>query len=593
MTMSSTILGINAYHGDASAALVKNGTLASAIEEERLNRRKHCAGFPSLAAKAVLTGSGVAPTELEHVAVSRDPKANLHKKILFAIQQRPSFTKLVKDRLANVARVRSVDEALAAALELEPRALRAKFHNVEHHKSHISSAFFVSPFEEAACLSIDGFGDFVSTMRGVGRGLDLEILDRVEYPHSAGLFYTAITQFLGFHRYGEEWKMMGLAPYGKPTYVEKLRQVIRPVSGGRLDGHFELDLDYFLHHVDGVEMTWDEGTPKIGLVFSPKLAELLGPARDPEDPEFFGKWADIAHSAQVVYEEIFFHVLIDLHRRTGLTRLALAGGCALNSVANGKIFERTPFREVYVQPAAGDNGTAIGAAFYVQHAVLRRPREYVMRDAYTGPGFDEAQVTGAIEKARASGWDPKIGVRRLDDADLYREVAAAVASGKVVGWFQGRMEFGPRALGNRSIVADPRRADMKDILNKRIKHRETYRPFAPSVLEEKASEIFERGEPSPFMLMVYKVREAQRARIPAVTHVDDTGRLQTVSAATNPRYHALIAEFERQTGVPLVLNTSFNEHEPIVATPGDALGCYLKTNMDLLALGNWVLTRGA
>jgi carbamoyltransferase len=299
------ILGINAFHGDASVALVKDGELAGAVEEERLNRRKHCAGFPSLAAKAVLAQAGVAPGELQHVAVSRDPKANLHKKILFAVQKRPSFTKLVKDRLANVAKVRGVDETLAAALGVERKALKAKFHAVEHHKSHISSAFFVSPFEEAACLSIDGFGDFVSTMRGVGRDRKLEIIDRVEFPHSAGLFYTAVTQFLGFHRYGEEWKMMGLAPYGKPLHVEKLRQVIRPVDGG----HFELNLDYFRHHTDGVEMTWDDGSPHLGLVFSPKLAELLGPARDPEDPEFFGKWADIAHSAQVVYEEIFFHVL--------------------------------------------------------------------------------------------------------------------------------------------------------------------------------------------------------------------------------------------------------------------------------------------
>ena len=581
------ILGINAYHGDASVALVKDGQLVGAMEEERLNRRKHCAGFPALAAKAVLAAAGVSPSELDHVAVSRDPKANLHKKILFAIQKRPSFTKLVKDRLANVAKVRGVDEALAAALGVEPRALKAKFHAVEHHKSHISSAFFVSPFEEAACLSIDGFGDFVSTMRGVGRDRKLEILDRIEFPHSAGLFYTAVTQFIGFHRYGEEWKMMGLAPYGKPTYVDKLRQLIHPVD----DGRFELNLDYFRHHTEGVEMTWDDGAPQMGLVFSPKLADLLGPARDPEDPEFFGKWADIAHSAQVVYEEIFFHVLEDLQRRTGLDKLALAGGCALNSVANGKIFERTKFRELFAQPAAGDDGTAIGAAFYVEHAILGRPRGYVMRDAYTGLGFGDAEIQAAIEKARGNGWDARIDVRRLEDADLFREVAGAAAAGRVVGWFQGRMEFGPRALGNRSIVADPRRADMKDILNKRIKHRETYRPFAPSVLEEKASQIFERGEPSPFMMLVYKVREAERARIPAVTHVDDTGRLQTVSAATNPRYHALISEFDRQTGVPLMLNTSFNEHEPIVATPGEALACYLKTRMDVLALGNWVLTR--
>jgi carbamoyltransferase len=587
MDRSSNILGINAFHGDASAALVVNGVLATAIEEERLNRRKHCAGFPSMAVRAVLASAGLRPGDVDHVAVSRDPKANLHKKILFAIQKRPSFTKLVKDRLANVAKVRGVEGSLAEALGVEPRALRAKFHAVEHHKSHISSAFFVSPFEEAACLSIDGFGDFVSTMRAVGRDRKIEILDRVEFPHSAGLFYTAVTQFLGFHRYGEEWKMMGLAPYGKPTYVDKLRQVIRPIDGGQ----FELNLDYFRHHSEGVEMTWDEGSPHLGLVFSPKLAELLGPARDPEDPEFFGKWADIAHSAQVVYEEIFFHVVEDLQRRTGLDKLALAGGCALNSVANGKIYERTRFRDVYVQPAAGDDGTAIGAAFYVEHAVLGRPRRFVMKDAYTGPAFADAEVTSAIESARGNGWDPGIDVRRLDDADLFREVAGAVASGKVVGWFQGRMEFGPRALGNRSIVADPRRSDMKDILNQRIKHRETYRPFAPSVLEEKASDIFERSEPSPFMLLVYKVKAGQRERIPAVTHVDDTGRLQTVSAATNPRYHALIAEFDRQTGVPLVLNTSFNEHEPIVATPGEAIACYLKTRMDVLALGNWVLSR--
>jgi carbamoyltransferase len=581
------ILGINAYHGDASVALVKDGVLAGAMEEERLNRRKHCAGFPSLAAKAVLEHAGLTPTDVDHVAVSRDPKANLHKKILFAIQKRPSFTKLVKDRLANVAKVRGIDDALAAALGVEPKALRAKFHAVEHHKSHISSAFFVSPFEEAACLSIDGFGDFVSTMRAVGRDRSLEVLDRIEFPHSAGLFYTAVTQFLGFHKYGEEWKMMGLAPYGKPTHVEKLRNVIHALPEGR----FELNLDYFRHHSDGVEMTWDDGAPHLGLVYSPKLAELLGPARDPEDPEFFGKWADIAHSAQIVYEEIFFHVLDDLQKRTGLTKLALAGGCALNSVANGKIFERTKFRELFAQPAAGDDGTAIGAAFYVEHAILGRPRRYVMQDAYTGLSFSDKQIELAIEKARGNGWDASIDVRRLDDAELFRQVAAAAASGRVVGWFQGRMEFGPRALGNRSIVADPRRADMKDILNKRIKHRETYRPFAPSVLEEKASEIFERAEPSPFMMLVYKVREAQRGRVPAVTHVDDTGRLQTVSAATNPRYHALISEFERQTGVPLMLNTSFNEHEPIVATPDEALACYLKTRMDVLALGNWVLTR--
>ena len=581
------ILGVNAFHGDASAAIVVDGRLLLAIEEERLNRRKHCAGFPSLAVKKMIEGAGLRPEDLEHIAVSRDPKANLQKKILFALQKRPSFTKMVKDRLANVAKVRGLKEHVATALGVDAHRISAKIHNVEHHKAHMSSAFFVSPFEEAACLSIDGFGDFVSTMRGHGRDRDIEVLDRIEFPHSAGLFYTAITQFLGFHRYGEEWKMMGLAPYGEPKYVNEIKQVIRPVDGGQ----FELNLDYFRHHTDGVEMTWDDGSPHIGLVFSPKLSELLGPARDPEDPDFFGKWADIARSAQLVYEDIFFHVLNDLHRRTKSDRLALAGGCALNSVANGKIFERTPFREVYAQPGAGDDGTSIGAAFYVQHAILRQPRRFVMDNAYCGPAFDDAQIQVAIEEAKTSAAGASLQVKHVDDETLFNETAASIANGKVVGWFQGGMEFGPRALGNRSIVADPRRADMKEILNTRIKHRETYRPFAPSILEDRVGQIFERTEPSPFMLMVYRVRPEMRDKIGAITHVDGTGRLQSVSARTNPRYHALIRAFDKITGIPLVLNTSFNEHEPIVATPKDAIACYLKTNMDILAIGNWVLTR--
>jgi carbamoyltransferase len=580
----ANILGLNAYHGDASVALVRNGVLAAAIEEERLNRRKHCAGFPALAARAALGQANVASEDIDHVGVSRDPRANLHKKILFAVR-RPGFAGQVRDRLANLGKIRGIRETLAEALGVS--RLRARVHSVGHHRSHLASAFYVSPFEDAACLSIDGFGDFVSTMMAVGRDRDIQILDEVGFPHSAGIFYTAVTQYLGFPKYGEEWKMMGLAPYGKPAYVAQLRQLIAPRPGGR----FELDLSFFLHATTGVEMTWAEGIPSVGTLYSPRLIELLGPPRDPQSTDYYGKWADIAASAQAVYEEIFFHVLQDLWQRTRLPGLALAGGCALNSVANGKILEKTPFREVFIQPAAADDGTAIGAAFHVEHAILRQPRRYVMETAYTGPAYDDRAIEAAIEGSRRDGWDPSIDVHRVEDRELYREVAASVSAGKVVGWFQGPMEFGPRALGNRSIVADPRRADMKDVLNQRIKHRETYRPFAPSVLEERVGDYFERSEPSPFMLLVYKVRPDQRDRIPAVTHVDDTGRLQTVSKRHNPRYHALISEFERQTGVGLVLNTSFNEHEPIVASPQDALACYLKTRMDVLALGNWVLVR--
>jgi len=578
------ILGLNAYHADASVALVKDGILVSAIEEERLNRQKHCAGFPTLAVRAALDQAGMRPDEIDHVAVSRDPNAHLFRKVWSALQ-RPDFLAKAMDRVANLGKVAGVTDELSKALGAP---VRATVHNVGHHRSHIASAFFPSGFEEAAVLSMDGFGDYLSAMRAVGRGLDLTPIDEVTFPHSAGLFFTAVTQFLGFHRYGEEWKMMGLAPYGKPACVERLRHLIHPAPGGK----YELDTSYFVHTSEGVDISWREGSPHLGHVWSDRLIELLGPARAPEDPEFFGKWADIASSAQVVYEEIFFHVLRDLWERTKLRRLCLAGGCALNSVANGKIFEKTPFKEVFVQPASGDDGTAIGAAFWVEHAVLRRPRKYVMEHAYTGPGYDDAAVKAAVDQAMNGGnWDRAIEVTHVDDATLYSKVATAIAQGNVVGWFQGGMEFGPRALGNRSIVADPRRADMKDVLNTRIKHRETYRPFAPSVLEERVGKYFERTEPSPFMLMVYQVRPEERGNVPAVTHVDGSGRLQTVSARTNPRYHALISEFERQTGVGMVLNTSFNEHEPVVASPKDAISCYLRTRMDVLAMGNWVLHR--
>ena len=578
------ILGLNAYHADASVALVKDGLLVSAIEEERLNRQKHCAGFPTLAVRAALEQAGVRPDEIDHVALSRDPNAFLLKKVWSALQ-RPGFLGKALDRAANLAKASGAGDDLAKALG---GPVKATVHNVGHHRSHIASAFYPSGFEEAAVLSMDGFGDFLSAMRAVGRGIDLIPIDEVTFPHSAGLFFTAVTQFLGFHKFGEEWKMMGLAPYGKPTYVEKLRKLIRPAPGGK----YELDTSYFVHASDGIDMSWREGSPHLGRVWSDRMVELLGPARDPEDPEFYGKWADIAASAQVVFEEIYFHVLNDLWERTKLPRLCLAGGCALNSVANGKIFERTPFKEVFVQPASGDDGTAIGAAFWVEHAVLKRPRRFVMEHAYTGPAYDDAAVKAAIDEARnGPTWDAGIEVVHLDDAALYARVAGAIAQGNVVGWFQGGMEFGPRALGNRSIVADPRRADMKDVLNTRIKHRETYRPFAPSVLEERVGKYFERTEPSPFMLMVYQVRKEERGNIPAITHVDGSGRLQTVSAKANPRYHALISEFERQTGVGMVLNTSFNEHEPVVASPKDAISCYLRTRMDVLAMGNWVLHR--
>jgi carbamoyltransferase len=572
----SAILGLNAYHGDASAALVVDGQLVAAVEEERLNRVKHSAGFPKLAAAWCLADAGLTPQDLTHVAIARDPSANIYRKIMRAL--RSPNVGFIKSRLENAGRVRNVKEEFAQLLGVREGDLKAELVNVEHHQAHVASAFFVSPFEEAAVLTVDGFGDFASTMLAQGHGNHFHVLDRVLFPHSLGIFYTAVTQWLGFPYYGDEGKVMGLAPYGQPKYVDELRNLVR--TDGNL---FELGLDYFTHHSEGVDMTWDEETPKIGRVFSAKLEELLGPARTNGDP-LETHHEDVAASMQVVLEDAYIHVLNELHRRTGSKNLCLAGGVALNAVANGLIRRRTPFEEIYIQPAAGDSGNAVGAAFYVWNQVLGQPRGFVMDHAYWGPEFSQAEIDEAVARAGLTG-------TTLDDAALVRTTAEHVAQEKVVGWFQGRMEFGPRALGHRSIVADPRSHDMKDILNARIKQREPFRPFAPSVLAEKVGDWYEDDYPSPFMILVYKTRDEKREEIPAVNHVDDSGRVQGVTREASPRYYALIEEFERQTGVPILLNTSFNENEPIVTTPDEAIATFLGTKMDVLVLGNTVLER--
>jgi carbamoyltransferase len=571
----TVILGLNAYHGDAAAALVVDGALVAAAEEERFNRVKHCAGFPALAARWCLEDAGLRPHEIDHVAVSRDPRANLGRKILRMLRHGTS-ARYLRERLQNAARIRDVESALRAALGAE--RVEATMHNVEHHQAHVASAFFVSPFEDAAILSVDGFGDFASTMLAEGHGNRFDVLERVTYPHSLGIFYTAVTQWLGFPKYGDEGKVMGLAPYGRPRYADELRRLVS------LDGPlFELGLDYFTHDTEGVDMTWDEGSPTIGRIYSDPLVELLGPAREPGSP-MTEQYEDVAASLQAVLEEAYLHLCRTLHERTGLTALCLAGGVALNAVANGRIRLETPFRDLYVQPAAGDSGTAVGAAYYVWNQLLGQPRSFVMEHAYTGPEFGDDEIRAALAEAG-------LQAQRLDDEALFAEVAERIAAGEVVGWFQGRMEFGPRALGHRSIVADPRSHSMKDVLNARIKHREPFRPFAPSILAERTGDWYEQDYPSPFMVLVYKTAADKREEVPAVNHVDDTGRLQTVEKRLEPRYHRLISEFERRTGVPILLNTSFNENEPIVMTPRDALETFAKTRMDVLALGNWLVRR--
>ena len=574
----TAILGLNAFHGDAAAALVIDGELVNAVEEERLNRVKHCAGFPELAARWCLEDAGLDPRELDHVAIGRDPRANIGAKVIRTILTRPS-PRYVMERFRNATKVRDVKTQVADALGVKPEELRADVHNVEHHLAHAASAFFVSPFDEAAVLTLDGFGDFASSMLCHGRDNTLEVLDRVLFPHSLGIFYTAVTQWLGFPKYGDEGKVMGLAPYGDPDqHLDRMRELVK------LDGDgFELELDFFVHHKEGVDMTWDEQTPTIGRLFSSRMEEAFGSAREPRS-ELTQAHRDVAAALQRMLEEAYLHLVRAAHRRTGSKNLCLAGGVALNAVANGRIRPETEFEGVYVQPAAGDSGIAVGAAYYVWNQELGQPRSFVMEHAYTGPQFAEAEADAAI---RAAGFEPE----RLDDEALYSFVAERIAEGDVVGWFQGRMEFGPRALGNRSIVTDPRRHDMKDILNARIKHREPFRPFAPSLLAESAGEWFEQDYTSPFMVLVYKTRADKRDKIPAVNHIDDTGRLQTVEERVSPRYYRLIKAFGEKTGVPIVLNTSFNENEPIVMTPEHAVETFAKTKMDLLVLGNLVVRR--
>lgn len=576
------ILGINAYHGDSSACLLKDGILIAAAEEERFRRQKHWAGFPAEAIKYCLAEAGVDLSMVDHVAINQAEAANMWRKIAFSLSHKPSIA-LLLERFRNKTKRANVAEELGSHVG---GGFVGSVHKVEHHLAHLSSAFHVSPFSEAAVVSVDGFGDFASAAWGVGRDSHIEIESKVFFPHSLGIFYQALTQFLGFPNYGDEYKVMGLAPYGQPSFQKEMKEILLLQH----DGTFELNLKYFRHHRETVEYEWDNGSPHVGRLFSPELETLLGKARGPNE-ELTQKHMDIARSIQGAYEEAFFNLLNALQNRTGMTNLCLAGGSAMNSVANGKVYENTAFKNIYIQSAAGDAGGAIGAAYSVWHK-LGGKRVFEMDHAYWGPQFTNQDHQTLLESRATEIQAQGCQVTHVaDESALCAQVAEAISRGKVVGWFQGRMEWGPRALGNRSILGDPRRTDMKDILNKKIKRRESFRPFAPSVLRDAVPEWFEQDDNVPFMMQVYQIRASRRPEIPAVTHVDGSGRLQTVSERTNPRYHKLISVFRDLTGVPMVLNTSFNENEPVVCSPVEAFDCFIRTKMDVLVLGNWVVQR--
>jgi len=574
------VLGINAYHANASAAVLVDGRLIAAVEEERLNRVKYAAGFPVRAIQFCLDRAGARITDVDHVAIPRDPWARLGTKLRFAIRM-PRFA---LERARVLRKFAGIQEELAAAFDVAPETLHAQFHRIEHHTAHLASAFFVSPFEQAAVLSADGLGDFASSMSALGQGPKMRILNEVPFPHSLGMYYTALTQYLGFWKFGDEYKVMGLAAYGQPEFLEEFRQIV--CADGPLS--FKLGLRYFTHQNQGAEMTWRDANrpPELGRLFSFFLEKRLGPARKPEEP-LTQRHYNLAATMQAALEEVLIQHWNALAKKTKQKSLCLAGGVAFNCLANGKIFDNSPFENVYVQPAAGDAGLSVGAAFAVEHQLLGKPRLFVMDHAYWGPQFSPAQIRAAVDGASSED----VEMSELFEDELVQSTARHIADGKIVGWFQGAAEWGPRALGNRSILADPRRPEMKDILNRRIKHREIFRPFAPSIIEEAAGEFFERTNPSPFMTFAYPVRPEKRSVIPAPTHVDGTARLQTVSRSANPLYWKLLRKLGDLTGVPVSLNTSFNDNEPIVCRPEEALECFRRTRMDVLVLGNFVLER--
>jgi carbamoyltransferase len=582
----SAIIGLNLFHGDSSACLVVDGKLIAAAEEERFKRIKHWAGFPLESIKYCLKEGDIDINLINHIAINSDPKAHALKKIIYTLKNRPD-PKFIIDRIKNKKSRMSIETLISESFP--SHSFEGKIHNIEHHLCHLASSYFVSPFENSVAISVDGFGDFASSAWGVCEGNNISLDDRIFFPHSLGIFYQAMTQFLGFPHYGDEYKVMGMAAYGEPKFHEKMKDIISYDSSGK----FKLNLDYFIHHNTKVDYQWADGSPTIGTLFDEnKLESLLGIKLRKKDEKLEQIHFDMAHSIQSIYEEVFFNILNVNHARYMNDNLSLAGGCAMNSLANGKIFRKSEFKNIYIQSAAGDAGGAIGAAYMVASENDEIKEKYHMEHAFYGPSYDNTYHEDLLKLHSDQLPLEQFQIKRVDDdMELCRTTAKAISKGQVIGWFQGRMEWGPRALGNRSILCDPRRSDIREILNLKIKRRESFRPFAPAILKEEVKNWFTEDYPVPFMMQVFEIQENKHKIIPAVTHADGTGRLQTVDKKTNLMYYNLISEFKEITGVPIVLNTSFNENEPVVCKPDEALNTFLRTKMDLLVLGNWTITR--
>ena len=579
--MSRLVLGINSAHGDASAALVDARGLVAAIAEERINRKKHCGGFPRLAVAEVLRLAGASVRDLTDIAVARDPRANLVAKVAFLARHPATNAPRAWKRLRVHRGVASSSQLVAEALGADAAALKARFHQVEHHLAHVASAFYTSPFETATGFSCDNSGDFASSMTAACAGTRIDVRRRLLWPHSLGTFYTALCQYVGFTRFGEEYKVMGLSAYGVNSFAPEMRELIRhdPVRG------LELNLAYFRHHLIPEGLVEHDGEVHVPRMWSDAMISLFGPPRRPGDP-ITDRERDMAASLQVRFEEVYLALVGRAVGDVGNRDIVMAGGSVLNSVGNGRMITERVVDRAWFHPAASDDGTASGAALQVYHGVHGGPRAAPLRHAYLGTSWTDS----AIEQALVASGLP---YKKLGEAPLLAQAAGALAEGKIVGWFQGREEWGPRALGNRSILCHPGWPGMKATLNARIKNREPFRPFAPAIRAEKLSTCFQGSHEVPFMIIVYKVRPEWKERLSAITHDDGTGRVQTVRREDNTIYYDLIAEFEKLTGIPVLLNTSFNENEPIVHTPAQAIDCFARTRMDALGIGGFWLEKPA
>jgi carbamoyltransferase len=578
------ILGLNCYHADSSACLLKDGKVLIALEEERINRIKHWAGFPALSIKKCLEFEGINIDNVDYVALNQGPAANILKKIKYIFLSKPNLN-FYFEKLNNKIKRQNILRLIE--FKIGKLKQNCKLINVEHHLAHLASSYYDSPYDKSVNLSVDGFGDFVSTSWGTSNKNRVTIDSKIFFPHSLGIFYEAFTQFLGFRNYGDEYKLMGLSALGKDSEINKFKKIITLKN----NGEFQLNLKYFNHHTKKISYSWDNVCPVTNNLFNEKINSIFGsPRRSDEALTDYHK--NIAASVQRIYENALFNILNFIYKKYKINNLTLSGGCAQNSLANGKILKNTNFTSLFIPSNAGDGGGSIGAAYIAWERISKLKPARSMT-AYLGINYTNEYIGTAIKQSNIKLNKNDFTISFVEDEEkLCSNIAKEISNQKVIGWFQGKMEWGPRALGNRSIISDPRNKDIKNILNIKIKRRESFRPFAPSILLEEANSWFENFSDEDFyMTRVLKFRDDKKSIVPGVVHLDGTGRLQTVKQEDNARYYKLIKEFYKITGVPIILNTSFNENEPIVCKPEEALDCFLRTKMDILVMENWIIKR--